>query len=136
MHRILWLYASAGSGKSAVASWFFFGGAGARGVISHFPITLVSQMRKTIPGVGTHTDSVITAEPGLETADTSLSVRLEHLWLYATVNDLRLIWEDSQRQGYISGHKALKGAQTYVTWSMDALNTHRDDVLDIFELLK
>jgi hypothetical protein len=65
--------------KRLAASWFFFRGAGDRSVMSHFPITLASQMRKTIPGVGMHIDAALAEEPGLQTADTSLSVRLEHL---------------------------------------------------------
>ncbi|KAJ2926783.1 hypothetical protein H1R20_g10306, partial [Candolleomyces eurysporus] len=94
--HIYWLHGFAGCGKSSIslevakifaksgcllASYFFFRGAGDRGTMERFTVTLASQLVAAIPATAPLVEAAVKAQPGLVTGDVSLATQLDLLLL-------------------------------------------------------
>ncbi|RXW17124.1 hypothetical protein EST38_g8734 [Candolleomyces aberdarensis] len=94
--HIYWLHGFAGCGKSSIslevakifaqsgrllASYFFFRGAGDRGTMERFAVTLASQLVAAIPATAPLIEAAVREAPGLVTGDVSLATQLDLLVL-------------------------------------------------------
>ena len=70
----------AGSGR-LLASYFFFRGAGDRGTMNRFAVTLAAQLVAAIPAAAPLIEAAMRAEPGVVTGDASLATQLDLLLL-------------------------------------------------------
>ncbi|RXW16658.1 hypothetical protein EST38_g9195 [Candolleomyces aberdarensis] len=95
--HIYWLHGFAGCGKSSIsleiakiyaesgrllASYFFSRGAGERGMMNRFAVTLASQLVAAVPATTPLIEAAVRTEPGLVTGDASLATQLDLLILY------------------------------------------------------
>jgi hypothetical protein len=95
--HIYWLHGFAGCGKSAVslevariyarsgrllASYFFFRGAGDRGTMVRFAVTLASQLVAALPATAPYIEAAMKEEAGLLTNHVSLATQLDRLVLF------------------------------------------------------
>jgi hypothetical protein len=94
--HVYWLHGFAGCGKSSIslkvaqiysgsgrllASYFFFHGAGDRGTMRRFAVTLASQLASSLPATVPFIEAAVKAEPGLLTNHVSLTTQLDCLIL-------------------------------------------------------
>ncbi|RXW11445.1 hypothetical protein EST38_g14410 [Candolleomyces aberdarensis] len=116
--HIYWLHGFAGCGKSSIslevakifaksgrllASYFFFRGAGDRGTMERFTVTLAGQLVAAIPATAPLVEAAVKAQPGLVTGDASLATQLDLLLLspFQTVVEAGILEEALARGRFL-----------------------------------